>query len=252
LRTKILLLLWVFSAYSIFAQVTPRPVGNFIAFGACAQTYFQKNTISDAFLGLPRSGIFYEINADFFQQKHSGLFGVLRWGRATDKDEAPMQQFLEEKYLGYLVTAPRRNADPAKMRQYLLGVRYKFGTKRLQFQPGLALGFTACNLYAFYAAIKTPNSYELLTSVAAFNSIVSRKKNLPTLQLSEDLLFRLSKKRIWLQATGALLFAKLPYYIIEFKTTNELTQKTIIESINSSKFRFSGSFSLALVYKNWD
>lgn len=252
MRIKILLLIWVFSACSLFAQVTPRPVGNFIAFGACSQTYFQKNTISDALLGLPRSGIFYEISGDFFQQKHWGLFGVFRWGRADDKDEAPMQQFFEKKYTGYLVSAPRRNADPAKMRQYLLGARYKFGTKRLQFQPGLALGFTACKLYAYYAAIKTPNSYELLTSVAAFNSIVSRKKNLPTLQLSEDLLFRLSKKRIWLQATGALLFAKLPYNTIEFKTTNELTQKTTIEAINSSKYRFSRSFSLALVYKNWD
>jgi hypothetical protein len=151
-----------------------------------------------------------------------------------------------------LVTAPRRNPDPAKMRQYLLGVRIKFGTKRLQFQPGLALGSTNCNLYAFYASIKTPNSNELLISEAAFKGVDYSKNNLFTLQLSEDLFFRLSEKHIWLKATGALLFANLPYNTIEFKTTNELTQKTSIESINSSKLRFSGSFSLGLVYKNWD
>jgi hypothetical protein len=78
------------------------------------------------------------------------------------------------------------------------------------------------------------------------------KNNLLTLQISEDLFFRLSQKRIWLKATGALLIANLPYKTIEFKTTNEFTQKSSIETLNSSKYRFSGSFSLGLVYKHWD
>ncbi len=252
MRIKILLLIWVFSACRVSAQDTPRPVGNFIAFGACYHTYFHKNTISDALLSIPRSGFFYEISGDFFQQKRWGFFGVLRWGRASDKNEVAMQQFLEKKYTGYFVTAPRRNDDPAQMLQCLLGVRYKMGTKRLQFQPGLAMGVTKCNLYAFYAAIKAPNTNELLSSEIAYKDVDYIKNNLLTLQISEDLFFRLSQKRIWLKATGALLIANLPYKTIEFKTSNKFTQKSSTETINSSKYRFSGSFSLGLVYKHWD
>jgi hypothetical protein len=252
MRINILLLLWVYNSYQLSAQTTPRPVGNFIAFGACTQTYFQKNTISDALLGLPQSGIFYELSGDFFQQKHWGFFGVLRWGQAADKDEVPMQQFIEKKYPGGLVTAPRRNPDPAKMRQFLIGIRIKFGTNRLQFQPGIALGSTISSFYAFYASIKTPNSNQLFITETAFKGVDYSKNNLFTVQLSEDLFFRLSEKHIWLKATGALLMVSLPYNTIEFKTTNELNQETSLESINSSKFRFSWSISLGLVYKNWD
>jgi hypothetical protein len=252
MKTKIILLLWITTYLQLSAQSEPWPVGNFCTLGASTQVYLDKNTPSDALIGLPRSGIFYEFSADFFQHKRWGLFGVFRWGRAADRDETGMQHFLENKYADYFVIAPRQNADPAKMRQFLGGIRYKMGNKRLQFQPGLAVGVTTAKFYPFEAAIKAPNSNTLLRTTATFYGVDYSRKRHFTMQLSEDMFYRISKKDIWLQLTGALLMVNLPYNSIEFNTQNQLTQESSSEIIKSSKFRFSGSFSLGLVLQVWD
>jgi hypothetical protein len=252
MKTKIILLLCISSYLKLSAQSEPRPIGNFNTLAVCNQVYFNKNTPSDAMIGLPRVGVYYEFGVDLFQHRHWSIFGDFRWGRVADGDEAAMRHYLENKYPDDFVIAPRQNTYRPKMRQYLLGVRYKMGNKRLQFQPGLAFGITKAKIYAFDAAIKTPNSNALLRTEAAFKGANYKKNYRFTWQLSEDLFYRISKKEVWLQLTGALLMVNFPYDTIEFKTQNELTQDSSMETLKASRFKLCGSFSLGLVFLIWE